>query len=81
MSVLVTAVRLNRSSLLLNQVLSQCLLEKIRRPFLVESNPSRCSVGSAKLPLCAESGRLPRLVRRKVAMRLGFTIVYFRNFI
>lgn len=52
MSVLVTAVRLNRSSLLLNQVLSQCLLEKIKMPFLVENNPSWCSVGSARLPLC-----------------------------
>ena len=52
MSVAVSTIKLNGSSHLLFQDLSQCWLHKIRKLFSKKSDPSRCTVGSAILPLC-----------------------------
>ena len=55
LSIAVTTIRSNGSSLLLYQDLSQCWLDKIKKTlhetFFSESKHSRCSVGSPKLPL------------------------------
>ena len=80
LSVAVTTVRLNVSFYLLYQDLSQCWLDKIRKAFSCKNHPSWCSVSFRQYCPCVESMRLPRLVRRKVAMLRAFN-VGFRKFI
>ena len=80
LSVALTTVKLNGFSLLLYQDLSQCWLGKIRKVFSSKSDPSRRSVGST-IFLCAKSGQLPKLVRRKVSMLCAFYRWFFRKFV
>ena len=75
-SVAVTTVRSNGSSLLLCQDLSQCWLGKIWKAFSSKSDASHCGVDSTILPLCWFS-----LVRRIVSMLCAFYRCFFGKFI
>ena len=74
LSLAATTVRFNGSFQLQCQDLSQCWLDKIRKTFSNQKHSYWCSDSSTVFCLCAESARLPKLVKRKVAMLSVFTV-------
>ena len=79
LSVAVTTVRLNGSSLLLCQHLSQCWLDKIKKALSGKSDPSRCSVGSTIL-LFSWVGTAPEVrEEREIYASRFFSVVFLEN--
>ena len=78
LSVTAATIRLNGSSQVQCQDLSQCWLDNIKKTFSSKSNPSRYSISSDIFFLCAASKRFPMLVRGMVAMLCAFTVGFWK---